>query len=492
MFLEKSPPSDPVPRAKSVPAMSAPFGEPPAPARQRRRGAHLLTIAKGDCEIPLQEQLYRQIRDLILSGQFVQSAKIPSSRAIAQSLKISRNIVLAALERLQADGWIATRRGSGAIVAYNGPVTQSGLLPGHIRRNARAFSIDHSPADLFPLKRWMQLQSRCWRQIRHVELQDAPPAGWEDLRNAIARMLAARRGLACSADQIFITTNTRAALDLAVRALDLHNAAMWVEDPGYFGSTQLLRHSGVEAVAVPVDDEGLQVDVGQLRAPYARAVLATSSCHFPTCVPLSAARRKALYAWADAASAWILEDDYSWYSHWEGQAPSPMAAENPRTILVSSFNEMLFSGLRVAFLVAPRHLVDRFAALRSGLEGQSNGPNQIVLAEFLNRGRLDEHLRNLREAFAKRRSALAAAIADQLPAFGLCRQSAGQHLVVELSRMTAHECVELASRAQVELRAMDRYSIAARHRRKLILGFTAFTPDALRAGVSRLASALKP
>lgn len=452
----------------------------------------MLRWDESELHLSLHEQIYRRLRELILSETFPKGARLPSSRAIAAALNISRNPVLAALERLQSDAWIKLQKGSGAVVIYagdGGPDTN--LSNNNAPRSERPFAIGFAATDLFPRKTWIRLQSKCWRQIGHAELQDTPAAGWPALRKAVARFVTAKRHLRCEAEQVFITTNTRAALDLAIRAIGLRDAPVWVEDPGYFARPERLQYIDANVIAVPADDEGLCIQAGKALAPDARAALVVPACHFPTCVPMTESRRRELRVWATEASAWILEDDYGWHSHFNGMAPVPIATNYPRTVLIGSFNELIFNGLRVAYLVAPPALIDRLDALHSGLEGQANGPNQIVLGEFIQSGRLDDHLRILAAAFEERRQALVGALKDHLGGILVPRpQTAGLHMVCEVNSMSAEQIVGRATSQKINMLPLNRYCMNTSRERELLLGYAAFKPHAIHDAVIALASVL--
>lgn len=467
-----------------------------SPLRSRKRGeesAALLRQDDSDPHLPLHEQIYRRLRTLIASGEFPKGARLPSSRAIASALQISRNPVLAALERLQADAWINTQRGSGTVVTYSGDISPSeNQNPStNAPRSERPFAIGFAAADLFPRKSWIRLQSKCWRQIGHSQLQDMPAAGWPALRKAVARFITAKRHLRCEAEQVFITTNTRAALELAIRAIGLRDAPMWVEDPGYFARPERLQYIDADVVTVPADSDGLRVEDGRARAPNARAALVVPTCHFPTCVAMTESRRRELRMWATDASAWILEDDHGWHSYFNAMAPAPIATEYPRTVLIGSFNELIFNGLRVAYVVSPPGLIDRFEALHSGLEGQANGPNQMVLGEFISSGRLDDHLRILAAAFAERRQALVSALKDHLDGIVIPKpQMAGLHLVCEVNSMSAGDLAAHAAARKINMLPLSRYCLHTSREREILLGYSAFQPEAIHDAVIALAASL--
>ena len=161
----------------------------------------------------------------------------------------------------------------------------------------------------------------------------------------------------------------------------------------------------------------MNIEAGKRLSPRAKIALVTPSCQAPTGVRLAEPRQRSLVQWAHDNSAWILEDDFNWNSDNNGAAARPLAAQDRmRTLYFNSFNHTLFPGLRIAYLITPAHLVDRFAAVQA-TEGDVNVPNQMILADFIDGGYLDDHLRRLRACCAERRAVLRGAIEQQLLPF---------------------------------------------------------------------------
>jgi GntR family transcriptional regulator/MocR family aminotransferase len=455
------------------------------------RVVNFVRLADPENGQPLHERLYRRIRTLIVSGTLAHGSRLAPSRLLAEQLGISRNSVLNALDRLIADGWLEARRGSGVYVAYEGARLSESVAPKPPMRRGDAipFETGVPPLDLFPIETWNRLQTRRWRNMPHAGLVEGETAGQPALRQAIAAHLAATRGFDCSPDQIVVTSSIPAGIDLAARALGLAGTTAWIEDPSYAGTKQSLHNCGVELMPVPVDGEGLDVETAIRRGGDARSVLVNPVAHFPSGVALSRRRREMLLAWAATNNAWILEDDYGW-NETGGIAERPLAASGASNILYfNSFNHTLFPALRIAYIALPPELADRFIAVRSGLDGYTNVPNQMILADFIDNGHLDDHLRRCRDSQGERRAALREAIARCLPDRLVPHPGpGGAHLVCDLAGMDEESFAARAASRGVVVTAMGRLRLVGGPP-QILLGHC-FPPDAIRKAVATLAESV--
>lgn len=300
---------------------------------------------------PLARQLYDGLRDAILSGQFRVGTRMPSTRALAASLSVSRNTVHTAFEQLILEGLLEGKQGAGTFVAEMpsgipiGPsavdneaprgrrnLSEQGRailglvekwpepiqLPGESR--GRAFGMG-APADLFPGRVWRRLLLQCWDQLSGARALGR--AEYEPLRAAIAEYLGTTRGVRCTPDQVVVVSGSQQGIALTASVLLDPNDSVWVEDPGYFGAHTAFVGWGARVIPVTVDDEGLSVAAGLERAPRARLAHVTPTHQFPLGKTMPLRRRAELLAWAQAAGAWILEEDYDSEFRYRG---SPLAA----------------------------------------------------------------------------------------------------------------------------------------------------------------------
>jgi GntR family transcriptional regulator / MocR family aminotransferase len=329
--------------------------------------------------------------------------------------------------------------------------------------------------DAFPRKLWARLVAREARLLSIGGLSYPDPAGDRALREAIAAYLAISRGVSCTPGQVFITGGYQGALSLVARTLLAPGAEVWFEDPGYHLARQALVAAGARLVAVPVDDDGMCIETAIDRAPQASLAVVTPSHQSPLGVALSLPRRLALLAWAEARSAWVIEDDYDGEFHYAGR-PLPALKSLDRADVVlyaGSFSKVLFPGLRLGYLVVPQRLVERFSAAHV-LGGEVGRFEQAVVARFMAEGHFARHLKRMRGLYRARRAALTAALAA---AFGdrlrLELQAGGMHLLARpAGDAPDSELVRLAERHGLAPAPLSAHAIEAEIGPGLLLSFT--------------------
>ena len=392
----------------------------------------------------LSRQLYDGLRDAILSGQYRVGTRMPSTRALAASLSVSRNTVHMAFEQLILEGLLEGKQGAGTFVAevpsgitfgsdaieQNEPRGRRNLseqgrailnlvkkwpqpvqLPGESR--GRAFGMG-APAALFPGRIWRSLLAQCWDQLTRA--RELGRSDYEPLRESIAEHLGTTRGVRCTPDQVIVVSGSQQGIALAASVLLNPDDSVWVEDPGYFGAHTAFVGWGARVVPVAVDDQGLSIEAGVKRAPQARLVHVTPTHQFPLGKTMPLRRRAELLAWAQTADAWILEEDYDWEFRYSG---APLAAlqgidPNQRVMYLGSFSKSMFSGLRMAYLVVPGDLAPVFRAARQIVGGPPPLPEQAVVARFLTEGHFQRHLRRMRRIYSQRQRRLIKAVEEEL------------------------------------------------------------------------------
>jgi GntR family transcriptional regulator / MocR family aminotransferase len=288
------------------------------------------TANKASDKMPVFRQIYARMRDAILNGDMQPGTRVPSWSDLARELKVSRGTVKAAYDCLTGEGFLISRGAAGTVVNPElASSSQASRAAKRARQKSQATSsqpdaFGSMPAgkvsltfqmgvpafDVFPRALWARLIARRARTLNSHNMGHLPAAGDLQLRAAIASYLAVARGLACSADQIFITTGYKGALNLIAQALLQAGDAVLLEDPGYPLARIAMQMSGARVVAVPVDDEGINLETLSPRNSKARLAIVTPSHHAPLGMPLSLPRRLALLEWAAQQSAWIVEDDY--------------------------------------------------------------------------------------------------------------------------------------------------------------------------------------
>jgi GntR family transcriptional regulator / MocR family aminotransferase len=487
----------------------------------RKPAPSLLVRVDPRCGKGLQQQIYEGIRQSILSGILQPGARLPSSRALAVDLALSRTTTLLAYEQLHAEGYLSARRGSGSFVARelpddllrvpalrplavprHPPLSRRGIVlsssPPAARRIAgppRPFRLGVPAVDLFPVRQWAQLASRRLRSVSASLLDYGDVAGLRALREAIADHVRAARGTRCHADQVVVVAGAQRGMDFIMSLLLDPEDGAWIEDPGYPGSRRALLRAGARIVPVRVDEEGLDVEAGARQAGDARLAVVSPSHQFPLGVPMSLPRRLALLKWARRARAWVIEDDYDGEFRY-GARPIPCLHGldgDDRVVYVGTFAKTLFPSLRLGFLIVPPDLTDRVAGARRA--GDLHPPllDQAVLADFMGEGHYERHLRRMRSAYRERLEAVVAAARRHCEGALRVRPThTGLHLVADLVDADADQVFQEAHARGVEVMPLAAYAMGrVRPANALVLGFGSVRPDRVGAGMERLAAAIE-
>jgi GntR family transcriptional regulator/MocR family aminotransferase len=466
-----------------------------------------LTLHERPKRTGITRWLREQLRSAILDGRLKAGTRLPASRDFAAHYKMSRGTVVSVFEQLQSEGFLSTKVGFGTWVnklpERRHPVKKSPPsvlnLPSPLTGLCFPFPIPpfrfHEPAlTEFPVDIWARLASRCIRQASPSLLAQRDGRGHPALREALAEYLGASRGVNCSEDQIVIVTGVQQALDVLTRVLIRPGDSVWMEDPGYFGAVTAFRNAGAKVVPVPVDEQGISVDVGKQLAPRAKGVYVTPSHQFPLGVMMSLERRLEILAWALRTGAFVIEDDYDGEYRLEGHPVSVLQNldQNDNVILVGSFSKLLFSALRVGYMVLPKRLINTILAFRFGIDQNSVGLDQAILADFIGEGHMGRHMRRMRELYADRFQTLRSESEKQLKGLlDVANVKAGLYAVGFLRNGMSSRQAESAARSQgIETMALDRFMLSDIDPRGITLGFAAFDRRAIRQGVAGLAIAL--
>jgi GntR family transcriptional regulator / MocR family aminotransferase len=459
---------------------------------------------------PLSHQVYLQVRSAILSRSLTGGSRLPSSRALASTLGVARMSVVAAYEQLLAEGYVTARTGSRTFVSTELPEDAIDRGPARRRRHRsgppaepdqpaysdpRPFNMGRTLLDDRSVDTWRRLMRQAARSLGPQDLGYSDANGFPVLRDAICRYLQAARAVRCEPGQIIITAGTQHATDIATRVLLRPGDRVWIEDPGYPLTRDMLVAAGMQLRPVPVDEHGLQVAAGLRTAHKARAAFVTPSHQYPLGVVLSMARRLELLAWARDYDAWIIEDDYASEFRYSGLPLASLQGldDGDRVVYIGTLNKVLFPGLRLGYLVAPWPLQRAFVEARHLMDRQPPSLIQSVVAEFMSQGHFASHIRRMRQQYKAQRDALADALARQAGDFVTVeRPDQGMHLVAGLRAGIRDLAVERAAGAGgLVARALSRTYVKARPRQGLMLGFSGFPAHAIAPAAARLAKIIR-
>ena len=468
-------------------------------------------------EQSLTDWLYAELRSGIFEGRLRSGARLPASRDFARQHCLSRGTVVSVFERLQSEGYLCSRVGSGTWVNERVPTNRAArreLLrpPAYVRRvisayarpaaltglsaigSGRPFEMREPALPEFPAKLWGHLTARRARTFSSWLRTGDGGRGYRPLREAITDYLGSSRGVSCTPDQVILTSGVQQALDLLARLLLKRDDPIWMEDPGYFGATIAFANAGAKMIPVPVDEHGLCVSAGVKMCAEARGVYLTPAHQFPLGMTMSLERRMAVLKWASRAGAFVIEDDYDSEYRFEGR-PVPALQSLDRSssvIFIGSFNKLLFPSLRLGYVILPQSLIDVFLAFRLRTDFRSLNVDQAVLCDFISGGHLGRHLRRMRDLYASRLAALIDGGREYLKGvLKISNVRAGLYTAAFLENgMTSRQAETAAAAHEIKVIGLDRFTLKRPDPKGLLLGFAAFDESSIREGLIQLAVGL--
>lgn len=462
----------------------------------------------------LSRQVYRELRRAIFDGRLRLGEKLPSTRELAVRLGVSRNTVSEAYERLTSEGYLVARTGSGTFVTQNLFVhagsgqdhEASGelqLTPWATRlkgireiepRNELPYDFRPGVPDIahFPIDTWRRIAARNLR-IHSPSVADYGEAGGTyELRCAIARYLAHARAVHCEGEDVVVVNGSQQALDLLGRIFINRGDVVAIEDPGYPPARLTFSALGAHIVPVPVDEEGIQVD---LLPETARLLYVTPSHQFPLGVTLSLSRRSALLAWAVRCGAVIIEDDYDSEFRFGGRPLESLQGTDPAGVVVylGTFSKALFPSLRLGYIVAPHSLQSAILNAKWSMDRHCPTLEQQMVASFIAEGHFGKHLRRMQKIYADRFGTLMNALSRWVPELSVFPCQTGLHLTGMVTEdISVEKLTALAATYGVGLYSLSSLSFYLNEGHPgLIFGYGNCDTMVIEEGVHRLSKAFK-
>ena len=451
--------------------------------------------------ISLYEQLYRRIKDDILTGRLPAGEKLPSKRALAAHLEVSVITVKNAYEQLMAEGYIYGMEKRGYYVspvqrplaAQPAAQEETPPAPRHWEMDLVTNSI---AAEDFPFTVWARLMRQTILEQGTGLLRAMPPQGASELRQAIADYLRQFRGMAADAEQIIIGAGTEVLYSMLVQLLG-RGKRYAVEDPGYGKIARIYRSNQAEVVSVPLDGAGLSA--AALTRTGADVVHISPSHHYPTGIVMPIARRQELLHWAEQGEErFILEDDYDSEFRFVGR-PIPTlfsVDEGGRVIYLNTFSKTIAPSIRISYMVLPRRLLPAFREKLGFYASTVSGFEQYTLARFMAEGYYEKHLNRMRKRYHQKRDAVIACIRTG-PLAGRVRvteEDAGLHFLVTLDTSLPDETLRrLAEERGLHLAMLSAYygrpETAPPH--VLVMNYSGIDTEKLPRALARLAEILE-
>jgi len=436
--------------------------------------------------------LERTLRDAIREGSLRAGVELPASRRLASQLGVSRGVASDAYAELEAQGYleITSRRPPvvAEVAATRRPVAGARKAPASPPR----FDLTPTTPDatLFPRRQWAAALVAAVRDAPAAALDYGDPRGRLVLRERLADELGRTRGVICEPDQVIVVQGTTQGIDLVLRGLrDTGATRIAVEDPSLDRQHRQIRALDLQLVGHPVDREGLIV-----AGLEADAVIVSPAHQFPTGAVLSGARRRELLAWSRHAGALIIEDDYDAEFRYDREPVRAVQGLDPeRVIYAGTTSKTLAPALRIGWLVVPESLVEPLSAIKVLLDDLSPTLEQLALAQLLERGHYQRHIRRTRGVYRARRDRLAAALAEHFPGLSVFGVAAGLSVVLDLPPHTDdRELERVAAQSGVRVEALSRYAIKDRGHCGLVVGYGRVHESAIGRALAALAAAIGP
>ncbi len=480
-------------------------------------------VINPDEDIAVYRQVARALREAIRSGRLRPGELLPSTRELGEILGLARATVVKSYEELLSQGYLQATTGAGTFVSRQLPrevLTGDGMdvladdsqaervgemLSSYARRlmdvpfyettadTNPELNYGYTPPEMLPMRQWRENLS-C--QSRLPEDKTTGPSGdifgYRPLREEIASYLAHSRSLKCHPDQVIVFFSAQGALNHIVRLLVEPEDRIAVENPAYVGAREQLLAQGAQVSAIPVDDDGLQVDGLAELSPSPKLVHVAASYHDPKGVMMSLQRRRELINWARRSGSLIVED--GWDSDYRYVNPALPALqgmdESVPVFYIYSLWKLLYPLTMASFLVIPRSYIPLFTRAKLLTERQFPPLDHYALAEFINQGNLDRHVKKTKTIYTKQRQALICALTQNFErSIHIPKQSAGFHICVQIkSQLEDAAILDCARNAGFSLASTAEYYVAEPRRGEFVAPFVGIDPEVLNERVQRFAA----
>lgn len=448
-------------------------------------------------------QLANQLHALIESGALRAGMKLPSSRALAQTLRINRNTVVAAFERLTSLGLIETRGRGGSIVselpmlttrsASDGRSSLRGVAGKRVAQRPRIdFRLGSADPSPLPVKVWRRA---CREAGRHLPGPDyGDPRGDVELRSQVALYLGRTRAMQVNPDELMITAGSGQAIERIAEVRLRPGDSAAVEEPGYPRAAKVFQRFAGRLVPIPVDGDGVNTDRLLSETGDIRLIHVTPSHQYPLGARLSSTRRHSLIRWARENDALIIENDYDGEFRY-GAAPLPALgalAGFEHIAYVGTFSKVLSPAIRLGFVVGRTDLIEGMAEVVAQARESVSIVTQRIVAWLIKSGELEKHIRRTRISYSARRAVMLRALGELPQVQSVSGHAAGLHVVLELHADVPPKrvSVRLESEGIVVDRVAD-FQVGQPTDTRLLMAYGHLSEAEILEGIGRLGAAIR-
>lgn len=461
----------------------------------------------------LQDQVFYQIKQLILDKRLHAGDMLPPSRLLSQQLKVSRGTISSVYKMLAQEGLVSSRIGKGTTVcqlshqqvpedfeihticAPSNNTNQTPLVADttYFVQQKIPFALNSPDYETVPGKKWMQLVSRHSRSP-WMNNGYSNPHGYEPFRRAISEFVRKRRGINCSPEQVIAVTNVQQGLSLCAQVLFNQDDVFLAENPGYDLHRDALRFFGLDVKPFPIRNE--LIDASQIKDlyPTAKGILITPSNQYPLCRIMDMSQRTALLDWAVRNNAWILEDDIDCEFVYKGAQIPAVAGltKDAPVIYLGSFVNTVYPGIVVGYIIVPKALIHNFVLAKLFNDRLVSEVHAAIFTDYIEQGFFDSHLRKLNCLYQHRKQVLFEEVQNKLKEYGnLIQCNHGTHATfIFYNQINDVEFVNfLRNNYKLEARPLSATYFDGKPVSGLILGFTGFADEKIRKGITTLRNA---
>ena len=440
--------------------------------------------------VPLYEALYRCIRGDILDGTLAPGEKLPSKRALAENLEISKITVETAYNQLLSEGYIHSREKVGYFVeaVERLPVHKPPVRVVTAPPPAPGLDLTGGGTEGFPFSVWSRLQREVMLDYGEKLLLPMPNRGIPELRQAIAAHLRSFRGMQVDPENILIGAGGDFLYNLLIQLLG-RDRVYAVEEPGYGKIRKIYAAAGVSAISAGMDSRGVIPE----SLSDARVLHISPSHHFPTGLITPVQRRQELLRWAKNQDAFIIEDDYDSEFRFDAHPMPAMQSLDGegRVIYMNSFSKTLAHSIRISYMVLPPALMERFQRELSFYSCTVPSFEQYTLARFLSRGYFEKHINRMRKFYKNRRNRVISILkscpwADRLT---ILEQDAGLHFILKIDTELSDEALVAALKdSGIHIHALSHYyhTLTPTTRHCLVVNYAGLNEELLEQTLSEL------
>ena len=454
----------------------------------------LLIDLNSDC--PIYEQIYEFIKNEIKIGHILPDTKLPSTRSLAHSLKVSRTTIVNAYEQLMSEGYLKSRAGSGYIVnrldilnierkEYKREYKKEKSV------NDENINIDFSPTKIdsknFPYASWRSIARKVFSSEKEDIFSTGDNQGEYGLRMQIADYLHTARRVVCSPSNIIIGAGSEYLIMLLGLLLGNRNIA--VENPGYIKAKEIFKSMAWNVIGIDMDIEGM--DINMLDSKNADICYLMPANQYPTGVIMPINRRRELIAWCyRGEDRYIIEDDYDSEFRFVGKPiPAMQGIDSDKIIYIGTFSKSIAPAIRVAYMVLPEKLMEEYERRLDFLSCSVPRSDQDILEIFIKEGYFERHLNRMRTNYRIKRDVLIESIKNNLPRGEVFENNSGLHILLKVEGMSEEEILLCGNNAGVKLYPISGFFTGENTIKSTVLvGFASLGSEEIKSGIADLSA----